>query len=197
MGCFLLFHGHSSNNAESSLTEAAPPSSAAPSVVTTQAPPTSPGRAQPAAPRHHVAPKPHVTGAPHHAASAPAIHRPPVVLNRLPLREGQSGPDVKALQGKLAAIGCNVVPDGVFGEQTRAAVILFENNTGLDAYPLGTYDWIARNALQKAYQERNVNCGAPATAVQRAWQPPTECGPWASGYVTNCTPAPKPSHPGL
>ena len=49
-----------------------------------------------------------------------------------PLRLGREGNRVETLQRALGALGYQVgEPDGIFGEQTRRAVVAFQRNNGL------------------------------------------------------------------
>ncbi|MBD3883590.1 peptidoglycan-binding protein [Phormidium tenue FACHB-886] len=49
------------------------------------------------------------------------------------LKQGDSGPVVRRLQGMLNATGANLVVDSQFGPATRAAVIKFQQQHGLTA----------------------------------------------------------------
>ncbi len=64
------------------------------------------------------------------------------------LRPGSTGPYVKLLQGILARTGYNPGPvDGIYGQQTQAAVTAFQRNNGLTPDGItGTATW---NALEK------------------------------------------------
>jgi len=44
---------------------------------------------------------------------------------------GMTGPDVALIQGRLAALGYNVIPTGTFDEQTQTAVKAFQNNNSI------------------------------------------------------------------
>lgn len=75
---------------------------------------------------------------------------PPVETRRM-LRRGMSGNDVAALQAQLMKLGYSLAPygaDGQFGGATRAAVVRFQRNQGLDADGIvGQMTW---TALDKA-----------------------------------------------
>lgn len=62
------------------------------------------------------------------------------------LRKGDRGDEVKELQTALSAAGCIVEIDGIFGDETYAAVIAFQgyHNLSVDGI-VGAETW---NALQ-------------------------------------------------
>jgi GH24 family phage-related lysozyme (muramidase) len=49
------------------------------------------------------------------------------------LREGDSGREIELLQTGLNQLGFNLLVDGIFGQNTKNAVIAFQQNNGLDA----------------------------------------------------------------
>jgi peptidoglycan hydrolase-like protein with peptidoglycan-binding domain len=49
------------------------------------------------------------------------------------LKRGAHGPQVKALQEQLNAVGCHCTVDGIFGENTEQAVRNFQKAFGLTA----------------------------------------------------------------
>lgn len=65
------------------------------------------------------------------AATEPPLANPPGTM----LRQGSRGPEVAELQEKLNRAGAEppLVPDGIFGSLTRAAVVTFQSTHGLDA----------------------------------------------------------------
>ncbi len=70
--------------------------------------------------------------------SAPQIPEWPL------FRQGDQGPEVRAIQHLLRFKGQNVDVDGIFGGQTRAAVVAFQNQSGLAADGIvGPLTWSA------------------------------------------------------
>ena len=65
-------------------------------------------------------------------AALPAAEASPVV-GTTAVKEGQDGNGVKAVQHLLNASGADVEVDGKFGSETRAAVVAFQEDNGLDA----------------------------------------------------------------
>lgn len=58
------------------------------------------------------------------------------------LRKGARGADVADLQQRLRSWGYDLMPDGIFGEMTRQAVMSFQRSHGLDADGLvGPLTW--------------------------------------------------------
>lgn len=55
----------------------------------------------------------------------------PYTLTRKEMREGAFGESVKWLQWSLNRHGANLVVDGIFGKQTKLAVLLFQKDNGL------------------------------------------------------------------
>lgn len=71
-----------------------------------------------------------------------------------PLRQGATGPEVKALQKKLHAIGYSIQDDGHFGIKTDQALRTFQAKQGL--LPDGIVGKITREALDKAQAKPNA-----------------------------------------
>ena len=60
------------------------------------------------------------------------------------LREGSSGPSVRLAQQRLKELGHQLSPDGIFGGQTRTAVIAFQRAKGLASDGIvGAQTWAA------------------------------------------------------
>ena len=65
---------------------------------------------------------------------AVAQNQPPVSIPDWPIyKQGSQGPEVYAIQHLLRFHGQNLTPDGIFGVQTRTAVIAFQAAKGLSA----------------------------------------------------------------
>lgn len=72
------------------------------------------------------------------------------------LKVGTSGDDVKALQTNLNALGYNVgTPDGIFGTNTKNAVISFQNTYGLTADGIAGTNTL--NAISRTISLKNSN----------------------------------------
>jgi peptidoglycan hydrolase-like protein with peptidoglycan-binding domain len=86
------------------------------------------------------------------------------------LQQGDGGPAVSALQFALAALGFDVgVVDGIFGEQTQAAVRQFQENQGIDA--TGTADegtWQALGGQPFTPDERTQLSAQEFPSIARA-----------------------------
>ncbi|MCW5874746.1 MAG: peptidoglycan-binding protein [Anaerolineales bacterium] len=76
--------------------------------------------------------------------SATSTVTPYPVPNWPLFRNGDSGPEVYAIQYLLRAHGHNLTPDGQFGPQTRQRVIAFQGSAGLGADGIvGPQTWAA------------------------------------------------------
>ena len=78
-------------------------------------------------------------------------------------RQGDQGPEVRAIQLLLRFKGQNVDVDGIFGAQTRAAVVAFQNQSGLN--PDGIVGPLTWSALIQGAQ---VQEGSTSQAVRAA-----------------------------
>ncbi|GIW72214.1 MAG: hypothetical protein KatS3mg102_1756 [Planctomycetota bacterium] len=93
-------------------------------------------------------------GASRAAPATPAVPPPDYALldgargGRL-LRHGARGPEVRALQRALVALGAALVADGIFGHQTLAAVRAFQARSGLA--PDGLVGPLTVRALDRAF----------------------------------------------
>lgn len=71
------------------------------------------------------------------------------------LREGCSGADVYELQGLLQIQGFAIKRDGVFGAETRSAVIAFQQRQHLQATGLvNSVTWALLSEKKETYQKR-------------------------------------------
>lgn len=102
-----------------------------------------------------------VVVAPPSAADPPADHGLLDDARRgaSPLRRGDRGPAVRALQSALAAAGLAVVVDGAFGRETEAAVRAFQASQGCAVDGVVGRETMA--ALDRAL-DRALGVGAPA-----------------------------------
>ena len=85
------------------------------------------------------------------------------VLGSRPLRSGQRGEDVKALQSLLMKLGFSLPrygADGSFGQETETALRAFQKSAGLT--PSGAYDAAAHEALMAALADSERGDPAPA-----------------------------------
>ncbi|HUG33704.1 MAG TPA: peptidoglycan-binding protein [Anaerolineales bacterium] len=93
-----------------------------------------------------------------------ATNTSPVQVPDWPLfRQGDQGPEVRAIQHLLRFKGQNVDVDGNFGAQTRTAVIAFQNQSGLS--PDGIVGPLTWSALIQGAQ---VQEGSTSQAVRAA-----------------------------
>lgn len=98
------------------------------------------------------------------------------------LRKGMTGDDVRDLQEKLNNLGydCGQV-DGIFGTRTFRAVVLFQEDHGLDT------DGIAgrqtKTAIEAALSGYGETAGDPKTEPEKFWLPDLEIG--ASGSAVS------------
>jgi hypothetical protein len=92
-----------------------------------------------------------VTTTVQHTTPPPTHTTPPAKVPALTsglLKQGTSGPDVKALQQALAAVGESPGKiDGVFGAQTETALVAFQKGAGISAD--GVYGPATKAALDK------------------------------------------------
>lgn len=88
---------------------------------------------------------------------------PPQVPEWPLFRQGDQGPEVRAIQHLLRFKGQNVDVDGIFGGQTRTAVIAFQNQSGLS--PDGIVGPLTWSALIQGAQ---VQEGSTSQAVRAA-----------------------------
>jgi hypothetical protein len=101
-------------------------------------PPPTTTRQQTTPPQQQTTPPPSTT---------PSTATVPALTSGL-LKQGTSGPDVKALQQALAAAGQSPGKiDGVFGANTEAALIAFQKSAGIPAD--GVYGPATKTALEK------------------------------------------------
>lgn len=103
-------------------------------------------------------------GAPAPSGAGPAVQEVPLGARSLQL--GSRGRDVEVLQGELNLLGNNLVVDGVFGPNTRAAVVEFEARRGLAAD--GIVDAAMLSALTAATGERRARDARVETAQKAA-----------------------------
>lgn len=82
---------------------------------------------------------------------------------------GSRGPSVKLLQSLLRRIGYNPgAIDGVFGQQTRLAVIAFQRNNGLTADGIvGPATWALLEGFLRGYERYTVRPGDTLYAIAR------------------------------
>jgi peptidoglycan hydrolase-like protein with peptidoglycan-binding domain len=114
--------------------------------------------------------------------------------NKPPLRQGESGPGVALLQFALAALGYSmpktmsrIVPDGIYGPETVAAVAAFQRDQRLSADGVAGHDTLGR--LDDIFADRDPLCQPPCPkpsappstrGTQRGQKkPPTRSGPFA------------------
>jgi peptidoglycan hydrolase-like protein with peptidoglycan-binding domain len=89
---------------------------------------------------------------------------PPAIPDWPLFRQGDQGPEVRALQHLLRFKGQNVDVDGIFGAQTRAAVVAFQNQNGLVTDGIvGPLTW---SALIQGTQIREGSNGQAVRAAQ-------------------------------
>jgi len=90
---------------------------------------------------------------------------PPPNIPDWPLtKQGAQGPNVFALQHLLRFHGHAIAVDGIFGPQTRAAVVAFQNDKGLSADGIvGPQTW---PVLIQGAQVQQGSHGQPTRAVQ-------------------------------
>ncbi|MCI0552045.1 MAG: peptidoglycan-binding protein [Anaerolineae bacterium] len=89
---------------------------------------------------------------------------PPQIPDWPLFRQGDQGPEVRALQHLLRFKGQNVDADGIFGPQTRTAVIAFQNQSGLAADGIvGPLTW---SALIQGAQVKQGSTGQAVRAAQ-------------------------------
>jgi peptidoglycan hydrolase-like protein with peptidoglycan-binding domain len=88
---------------------------------------------------------------------------PPAVPDWPLFRQGDQGPEVRAIQHLLRFKGQDVDVDGIFGAQTRATVVAFQNQSGLAADGIvGPLTWSA------LIQGAQVQEGSTSQAVRAA-----------------------------
>jgi SAM-dependent methyltransferase len=83
---------------------------------------------------------------------------------RRPLRAGDSGPEVRALQAALRAAGGGLTPNGIFDEITATALASFQRRAGLP--PTGLAAAPTRRALE-AFPPTGGDAGYRARALAR------------------------------
>jgi peptidoglycan hydrolase-like protein with peptidoglycan-binding domain len=88
---------------------------------------------------------------------------PPAIPDWPLFRQGDQGPEVRAIQHLLRFKGQNLDVDGIFGPQTRAAVVAFQNQSGLN--PDGIVGPLTWSALIQGAQ---VQEGSASQAVRAA-----------------------------
>jgi peptidoglycan hydrolase-like protein with peptidoglycan-binding domain len=88
---------------------------------------------------------------------------PPAIPDWPLFRQGDTGPEVRAIQHLLRFKGQNLDVDGIFGAQTRAAVVAFQNQSGLN--PDGIVGPLTWSALIQGAQ---VQEGSTSQAVRAA-----------------------------
>ncbi len=88
---------------------------------------------------------------------------PPLIPDWPLFRQGDQGPEVRAIQHLLKFKGVDVDADGIFGPQTRIAVVAFQNQNGLAADGIvGPQTWSA------LIQGAQVQEGSTSQAVRAA-----------------------------
>jgi len=139
------------------LTSAAPSSTAAVSATETGSPSGTPIPS--------LTPAPTFTTVPTNTAAPSATNTPPPPIPDWPLvRLGDTGSVVAALQHLLNFNGSNLTADGDFGQQTRNAVVNFQNNKGLGADGIvGPLTW---SALIQGAQIQQGSTGRAVRAAQ-------------------------------
>jgi len=87
------------------------------------------------------------------------------------LQLGSAGPNVKLIQSLLARIGYNPGPvDGVFGQQTKQAVIEFQRNNGLVADGIvGPATWNAFERFLRGYDTYIIRPGDTLYNIARRY----------------------------
>jgi peptidoglycan hydrolase-like protein with peptidoglycan-binding domain len=86
-----------------------------------------------------------------------------------PLRKGDKGPSVLALQKALAGVGAALIEDGIFGPRTRSAVAAFQRDHGLrPAGGVGTVDEATWTALRAG--GRSTRSAAPGLGTGETWR---------------------------
>ena len=106
-------------------------------------------------------------------AVTPALTMPPTQVDTV-LTPGQSSPDVRAMQTKLAALGYDVAPiDGQFAARTGAAVEAFQADFGLPVTGVGDH---ATLTTLYAATYRPLRYGATGEDVKRLQVRLTELG---------------------
>lgn len=86
-----------------------------------------------------------------------------------PLKQGDKGPPVTALQQALNGVGAAVIEDGHFGPQTKAAVTSFQSDHGLrPARGAGTVDEATWTALRAG--GASTKSAAPGLGTGESWR---------------------------
>lgn len=87
------------------------------------------------------------------------------------LRLGSRGPDVKLVQSLLSRIGYNPgAVDGIYGQQTAAAVTAFQRDNGLTADGIiGNTTWNALEPLLRGYASYQIQAGDTLYAISRRY----------------------------
>ena len=123
-------------------------------------------------------------------APAPTIVTQPAADGTyIKLKYGATGPAVKNLQLALISLGYSITADGVYGAQTRSAVISFQRTYGLSA------DGIAGAATQKKLYE--IASGITPTSHPTATPTPAPTATGSQGYPVYSTARVKTSGGGL
>jgi len=83
------------------------------------------------------------------------------------IKMGDSGPGVEQLQRDLNAVGLKISVDGVFGPETRSAVMSFQRTFGVDPVD-GIVGYYTATAIKTVLEERTTFWETPTMEVQGA-----------------------------